>query len=237
MEIPVGLPSSLLERRPDVREAEQQVRAANAEIGAAIGDFFPRIGLTAFYGGTSTGLKKLCTSGANIWSAAATAAGPVLYRRPINRPLPANQSRLGRNQDPVPANRPQRLPRGVRRAHLPPPIRRRASRANPGRRCWARRCGVGDGALQRRQGQLLRGSRGPAATLPRRKLPVTDRSGAPAHRRSTLRSPRRRLVAQGFRVVQNKRRSRTDEQVLSSYRGEHPIANASLHSLFSQHEK
>ena len=76
MEIPVGLPSSLLERRPDVREAEQQVRAANAEIGAAIGDFFPRIGLTAFYGGTSTGLKKLCTSGANIWSAAATAAAP-----------------------------------------------------------------------------------------------------------------------------------------------------------------
>lgn len=77
VEIPVGLPSILLERRPDVREAEQQVRAANAEIGAAIGDFFPRIGLTTFYGGTSTELNKLCTSGANIWSAAATAAGPV----------------------------------------------------------------------------------------------------------------------------------------------------------------
>jgi multidrug efflux system outer membrane protein len=77
VEIPVGLPSSLLERRPDVREAEQQVRAANAEIGAAIGDFFPRIGLTTFYGGTSTELNKLTTSGANIWSAAATAAGPV----------------------------------------------------------------------------------------------------------------------------------------------------------------
>jgi multidrug efflux system outer membrane protein len=77
VDIPVGLPSSLLERRPDVREAEQQVRAANAEIGAAIGDFFPRIGLTTFYGGTSTELNKLCTSGANIWSAAATAAGPV----------------------------------------------------------------------------------------------------------------------------------------------------------------
>src|SRR5208283_2665586 len=56
VEIPVGLPSSLLERRPDVRAAEQQVRVANAEIGVAIGDFFPRIGLTTFYGGTSTDL-------------------------------------------------------------------------------------------------------------------------------------------------------------------------------------
>jgi multidrug efflux system outer membrane protein len=77
VEIPAGLPSTLLERRPDVREAEQQVRAANAEIGVAIGDFFPRIGLTTFYGGTSTDFDKLLKSEANIWSAAATAAGPV----------------------------------------------------------------------------------------------------------------------------------------------------------------
>lgn len=77
VEIPVGLPSSLLERRPDVRAAEQQVRVANAEIGVAIGDFFPRIGLTTFYGGTSTDLDKLLKNEANIWSAAATAAGPV----------------------------------------------------------------------------------------------------------------------------------------------------------------
>lgn len=77
VEIPVGLPSSLLERRPDVRAAEQQVRAANAEIGVAIGDFFPRIGLTTLYGGTSTEFDNLLKSEANIWSAAATAAGPV----------------------------------------------------------------------------------------------------------------------------------------------------------------
>lgn len=77
VEIPVGLPSSLLERRPDVREAEQHVRAANAEIGVAVGDFFPRIGLTTFYGGTSTEFDNLMKSEANVWSAAATAAGPV----------------------------------------------------------------------------------------------------------------------------------------------------------------
>jgi multidrug efflux system outer membrane protein len=77
VEIPVGLPSSLLERRPDVRAAEQGVRVANAEIGVAIGDFFPRIGLTTFYGGTSTDLDNILKNEANLWSAAATAAGPV----------------------------------------------------------------------------------------------------------------------------------------------------------------
>jgi len=77
LEIPVGLPSTLLERRPDVRAAEQQVHAANAGIGVAVGDFFPRIGLTTFYGGTSTELHDLVSSGANVWSAAASAAGPL----------------------------------------------------------------------------------------------------------------------------------------------------------------
>lgn len=77
LEIPVGLPSTLLERRPDIRAVEQQVRAANAEIGAAIGDFFPRIGLTTFYGGTSTELKDLLSGSANTWTLAASTAGPL----------------------------------------------------------------------------------------------------------------------------------------------------------------
>ena len=77
LEIPVGLPSALLERRPDIRMAEQKVRAANAEIGVAVGDFFPRIGLTAFYGGASTELHNLTSSGANMWSVAASTAGPL----------------------------------------------------------------------------------------------------------------------------------------------------------------
>jgi outer membrane protein, multidrug efflux system len=68
VEIPVGLPSTLLERRPDVREAEQQLRAANAEIGVAIGDFLPRIGLTTFYGGTSTEFDNLLRNEPCLWS-------------------------------------------------------------------------------------------------------------------------------------------------------------------------
>jgi outer membrane protein, multidrug efflux system len=77
LDIPVGLPSGLLERRPDIREAEQQVRASNAQIGVAIGDFFPRLGLTAFYGGASSELHNLVSSGANTWAAAANTAGPL----------------------------------------------------------------------------------------------------------------------------------------------------------------
>ena len=77
VEIPVGLPSTLIERRPDLRAAEQQVRAANAEIGVAIGDFFPRIGLTSFYGGVSSDLNNLLSTSANAWTVAASTAGPL----------------------------------------------------------------------------------------------------------------------------------------------------------------
>lgn len=78
VDIPVGLPSTLLERRPDLRATEQLVRAANAQIGVAVGDFLPRVGLTAFYGGASSDLNNLLSTKANTWSLAAGAAGPLL---------------------------------------------------------------------------------------------------------------------------------------------------------------
>jgi outer membrane protein, multidrug efflux system len=76
-EIPVGLPSDLLERRPDVLSAEQQVRAANAQVGVAIANFFPRFGLTALLGQASTPLSQITSSNANAWSIAANFAGPI----------------------------------------------------------------------------------------------------------------------------------------------------------------
>jgi outer membrane protein, multidrug efflux system len=76
-EIPVGLPSALLERRPDVLSAEQQVRAANAEVGVAIANFFPQIGLTALLGQASTPLSNITAGSANVWSIAANLAGPI----------------------------------------------------------------------------------------------------------------------------------------------------------------
>jgi outer membrane protein, multidrug efflux system len=76
-EIPVGLPSDLLERRPDVLAAEQQVRAANAQIGVATANFFPKFGLTALVGQASSPLSEITSSNANAWSIAANFAGPI----------------------------------------------------------------------------------------------------------------------------------------------------------------
>jgi multidrug efflux system outer membrane protein len=65
---PVGLPSALLERRPDVRQAEQQLISANAQIGVARAAMLPNISLTGSYGGESQALSTLLSSGSTIWS-------------------------------------------------------------------------------------------------------------------------------------------------------------------------
>jgi multidrug efflux system outer membrane protein len=67
-DLPAGLPSELLARRPDVRQAEQQLISANANIGAARAAFFPRITLTGSAGTASTELSGLFKSGSGAWS-------------------------------------------------------------------------------------------------------------------------------------------------------------------------
>jgi multidrug efflux system outer membrane protein len=74
---PAGIPADLLERRPDVLQAEQTLRSANAQIGVSIADFFPRIGLTALYGGTSSELEAVVKGSGNVWSIAASVTGPI----------------------------------------------------------------------------------------------------------------------------------------------------------------
>jgi multidrug efflux system outer membrane protein len=76
-EVPAGLPSALLERRPDVLSAEQNIRAANAQVGVATADFFPKIGLTTFFGKLSTPLDNLTSSTSTISSIGAEMAGPI----------------------------------------------------------------------------------------------------------------------------------------------------------------
>ena len=75
--IPAGLPSELLERRPDIREAEQQLIAANAQIGAAKALYFPTISLTGAFGVVSTALGDLFTGPARTWSFAAGLTAPI----------------------------------------------------------------------------------------------------------------------------------------------------------------
>ena len=67
----------MLERRPDVREAEQALRSANAQVGESVAEFFPRIGLTAFLGKVSPELSAFTLGGANAWGIAAEGTGPL----------------------------------------------------------------------------------------------------------------------------------------------------------------
>jgi outer membrane protein, multidrug efflux system len=76
-DVPPGLPSTLLERRPDIRQAEQLVRSANAQIGVVKAYFYPQISLTALFGQVSPEVSTFTSGGANAWSAAANLAGPV----------------------------------------------------------------------------------------------------------------------------------------------------------------
>jgi multidrug efflux system outer membrane protein len=76
--IPADLPSTLLERRPDILQAEQNLVAANANIGAARALYYPTISLTGALGSTSTAFGNFLTGPATAWLAAASLAGPIL---------------------------------------------------------------------------------------------------------------------------------------------------------------
>ena len=76
-EVPAGLPSALLERRPDIRAAEQNLVAANAEIGVAKAAYFPQISLSGFLGGQSTQLSGLFSAPSRVWTLTPQVAQPI----------------------------------------------------------------------------------------------------------------------------------------------------------------
>jgi multidrug efflux system outer membrane protein len=76
-QLPAGLPSALLERRPDIRRAEQDVIASNAEVGVAMGNFLPRVGLVSFWGGASEDLEGLASGSTSLWNLAGELSGPL----------------------------------------------------------------------------------------------------------------------------------------------------------------
>ena len=75
--VPSGLPSELLERRPDIRQAEEVLIATNYRIGAARANFFPRISLSGLLGTQSADLARLFTAPAKIWTIGPTALQPI----------------------------------------------------------------------------------------------------------------------------------------------------------------
>lgn len=87
--VPAGLPSSLLTRRPDIRQAEQNLIAANARIGVARAQFFPSISLTGLFGWESTDLSNLFTGPARTWSWAVPLTQPIFTGGALYGPLKA----------------------------------------------------------------------------------------------------------------------------------------------------
>jgi multidrug efflux system outer membrane protein len=75
--IPAGLPSDLLERRPDIKQAEQNLIAANAQIGVAKAAYFPSISLTGFFGFASSDFSDLFTGSAKVWQYSAPISAPI----------------------------------------------------------------------------------------------------------------------------------------------------------------
>jgi multidrug efflux system outer membrane protein len=76
-EVPLGLPSAILERRPDVRQAEEALVAANANVGVAKAAFFPQIPLTAGFGAQSTALTSFLQGPATFWAVGGELAQPL----------------------------------------------------------------------------------------------------------------------------------------------------------------
>jgi len=76
-EVPAGLPAALLERRPDLRQVEQLLVAANARIGVAKAEFFPRLSLTTLFGTASPEVSALTGGSATIWAVGGMLSGPL----------------------------------------------------------------------------------------------------------------------------------------------------------------
>lgn len=76
--VPAGLPSELLRRRPDIQQAEQNLVAANARIGVARGEYFPKVMLTTAGGQAAQNLDQMFMPGANFWSVGMQLIGPII---------------------------------------------------------------------------------------------------------------------------------------------------------------
>jgi outer membrane protein, multidrug efflux system len=90
--VPAGLPSSLLTRRPDIRQAELSLIAANARIGAARALFFPSISLTGLLGWTSTDLSSLFTGPARTWNWTVPITQPIFNWGALSGQLKASEA-------------------------------------------------------------------------------------------------------------------------------------------------
>jgi multidrug efflux system outer membrane protein len=91
--IPEGLPSGLLERRPDVRRIEAELAAASLRIDVARADYFPAVSLTGFLGSESAALRNLFSGPALVWSLGAALVQPLIGLKAIEANVDAQKAR------------------------------------------------------------------------------------------------------------------------------------------------
>ena len=152
-------PPRLLERRPDIRAAEQDLIAANAEIGVARAAYFPQLSLSGLLGGQSTQLSSLFSGPDSLWNLAPAGHPADLHRRTAQVQRQAGRGRARARADSIRENHPDRVHRSLRRAD------RSSARAREPREAG----GAGDGsgrppaaglsALSRRRGHAAQRSR------------------------------------------------------------------------------
>ena len=133
-DVPAGLPSSLLERRPDVQTAEQLLVAANADIGQAKAAFYPQLAITGFYGYQSVALSDLFNSASRTWQFGPAITMPLFTGGRLKANLKVSQAQYQEALATYQRDRARRLPRGVRRPHRLPTrqgIHRPTGRARP----------------------------------------------------------------------------------------------------------
>jgi multidrug efflux system outer membrane protein len=93
-DVPTGLPSSLLERRPDLRAAEQGLIAANADIGQAKAAFYPQLLLTGFYGYQTVALSDLFSAPARTWQFGPAVTMPLFTGGKLRSNLKLNEAKF-----------------------------------------------------------------------------------------------------------------------------------------------
>ena len=89
---PVGLTTDVLKRRPDIQQAEQAMIGANAEVGVAVANFYPTIGLSALFGGQGQAGEDIFKSDFNVWSLGAGLAGPIFQGGRLKSAYQAQQA-------------------------------------------------------------------------------------------------------------------------------------------------
>ena len=167
-QVPAGLPASLLERRPDVRQAEEELIAANARIGEAIAMRYPRIALTGSYGFASTDLDNLLDGTSEAWNLFAGLTQPIFSAGKNKRRVEVRQSQQRQAAYAYETCPPAGAARGRGRSHRPREVRRAARVAGRAGRGRAQGPRAVRAALPRRRRRLPRGPRRPAILVQRR---------------------------------------------------------------------